>query len=276
MKKLLAAFALAPLLSHAAPWAPTLTATTAWHSNVSNADRSSDIIGALQLRADLATVQRLSLGRDDSLLFGARLETEAWTRFQSLNRAALSPTLSWAHKFGLGPFAPILSVDLAASGVAAHESRRSGFSGSAAFVWRQRLDELTRFSLTYERSRHDARATLFDRTGQEGAVSIARELPLNWTLTASARYRHGDILSYATPPRNDLVALAKIREANTTFDRNFTAYSLDAHSLTFGLALSRPLNDTTSLSLGYDYRRTTRQPVRYVNHLVSAAISRQF
>mgnify|MGYP001547938730 FL=1 len=278
MKKLLAALGLlvAPLLNHAAPWAPTLTATAVWQSNASNADRSADILGDLQFRADLAAQQRVSLGRDDSLLLGARLETEAWLRFDGLNRAALGPTVSWSHKFGLGPFAPVFSVELAASGVAAQESRRSGLAGSAALTLRKRLDEVTRVSLTYERARHDARATLFDRTGEESAASVSRELVPDWNLTATIRYRRGDVLAYSTPPRPDLVALSKIREANSTFDRAFIAYALDAHSLGGGLALSHPLNATSALTFGYDYRNTTRRPVRYINHLVSAALTHQF
>ncbi len=276
MKKLLAVLLLAPLLACAAGWAPTLTTTATWQSNASNADRASDIIGALQLRVDAASTHRFSLGRDDSLFLGARLEAEASPRFESLNRAALGPTLTYAHKFGLGPFAPIISVELASTGVAAHDARRSGLAGSAALAWRQRLDESTRFSLTYERARHDARATLFDRTGEEGSLGVSRELTPEWSLHATVRYRRGDVLAYATPPRTDLVALAKIRELNNTFGRPFVAYSLDAHTLGGALALTRTLDPATTLTLGYEYRDTTRQPVRYVNHLVSVAVTRQF
>ena len=276
MKKLLAALFITPLLASAAGLAPSLTTTAVWESNVSNADRASDIIGAFQLRAELASTHRISLGRDDSLLIGGRLAAEASPRFTDLGRAEFGPTLAWAHKFGLGPFAPVVSVELAAGGVAARDSRRSGLAGSAALAWRQRLDESTRFSVTYERARHDARATLFDRTGEEGSLGVTRDLASDWSLNATVRYRRGDVLAFATPPRADLVALAKIRELNSAFGRPLIAYSLDAHTLGGALALNRTLGAATTLTLGYEYRGTTRQPVRYVNHLVSVALTRQF
>jgi hypothetical protein len=72
------------------------------------------------------------------------------------------------------------------------------------------------------------------------------------------------------------VSLAKVRVPNTTFDRPLVAYSLDAHSTTGSLAVTRALDNATSLTFGFDYRDTTRQPLRYVNHLVSVALARQF
>jgi hypothetical protein len=276
VKKFLAALLLTPLLVSAAGWAPNLSTTATWQSNVTNADVSSDKIGDLQFRADLSSSQRFSLGHDDALIVGARLEADAWLRFDGLNRAALGPTLAWTHKFGLGPFAPVFSLELAGSDVGARESERSGLAGSVALVGRQRLDEATLVAFTYERTRHNARDGLYDRTGAEGALRVTRDLAAEWSLSATARYRRGDVLSYAAPPRNDLVALARDHDDNTTFGRDFIAYSLEAHTLAAALALSRTLDDATAFTLGYEYRDTTRHPVRYVNHLVSVALTRHF
>jgi hypothetical protein len=276
VKKLFAALLLAPVFASAAGWAPSVTTTATWQSNVTNADVSADILSAFQLHANLSSSQRFSLGHDDALIVGAQLEAETWLHYSGLNRAALGPTLAWTHKFGLGPFAPILSLELAASDVGLRESERSGIAGSAALAWRQRLDEATRFALGYERTRYDARDALYDRTGEEGSASVTRDLAAEWSVSATVRYRRGDVLAYASPPRNDLVALSRDRDPNTTFGRNFIAYSLEAHTASAALALNRTLNDSTALTFGYEYRDTTRRPVRYVNHLVSVALTRQF
>ena len=259
-----------------AGWAPNLTTTATWDSNASNASRSADIVGALELRVDTDTAQRVSLGGDDALLAGAHLAAEAWPRFDGLDHAALGPRLTWQHKFGLGALAPIFNVELAGDAVTARESGRAGLAGGVTLAWRKRLDDATRLALTHERTRHDARAAVFDRTGAETALELARDLDEHWSFTVAARWREGDVLSYATPPRPDLVPFAKVRVPVTTFDRPFVAYSLDARTLTAALALTRTLDVATSLTFGYERRDTERGPLRYVNHLVSATLVRQF
>jgi hypothetical protein len=62
----------------AADWTPDLATTAAWDSNTTNAARSSDVIGALQRRAEFEATRRISLGRNDALFRCAHLGTEAW------------------------------------------------------------------------------------------------------------------------------------------------------------------------------------------------------
>ncbi len=259
-----------------ADWAPNLTTTATWNSNATNADRSADIIGALALRAEAASSARFALGPDDALFAGVALQAEAWPRFDGLDRAALGPRLTWQHKFGLGALAPVFGVELAGDAIAARDTVRRARAGSVTFALRKRFDESTRATLTHERAREDAREYVFDRTGAETSFELVRDLDERWSLAFTARWRDGDVLSYATPPRPDLVALAHVRVTNTTFDRSFVAYSLEARSLTGGLALIRVLDEATSLTFRYDWRETERGTLRYVNHLVSAALARQF
>ena len=268
-----------PVLAFAgtpAGWAPNITTTASWNSNATNANRSADVIGALQLRADFAAVTRLALGTDDALLVGASISVEAWPRFDELDRIALGPRLAWTHKFGLGALAPVFSVELAADGIATNESVRRARAGSVTVALRKRFDDVTRVALTHERAREDARDFVFDRTGHETALTITRDFGEPWSLAVNARWREGVVQSYATPPRPDLVALARVRVPNTTFDRAMVVYSLDAHTLSGGLALNRALDPATALTFGYEWRDTSRGPLRYTNHLVSATLVRQF
>lgn len=278
-RRLALVLACLPALSVAADladWAPNITTAATWNSNATNADRSSDTIGAFQLRADASVTHRITVGRNDALFTGASLTAEAWPHFDGLDLASLGPRFAWQHKFGLGAFAPAFTLEFSGDAVFARESDRSGLTGGVTFALRKRLDSATRVSLAHERTRHDARAFVFDRTGHETTLELARDLDEHWSFNLAARYREGDVLSYATPPRPDLVALAKVRVPNTTFDRPFVAYSLEAHSLSGSLALNYALNDATALTFGYDFRDTTRRPLRYVNHLVSAALAHQF
>ncbi len=259
-----------------ADWAPNLTTTATWDSNATNASRSADTIGALALRADVTSAARFPFGPDDTFFAGAAIRAEAWPRFDGLDRAALGPRLTWQHKFGVGALAPVFDLELAGDVIGARESARTARAGSVTLALRKRFDAATRVSLTHTRAREDARELVFDRTGAETTAELVRDLDEHWSLAFTARWREGDVLSYATPPRADLVALAHVRVPNTTFDRPFVVYSLEARSLSGGLAVTRALADTTALTFRYDWRQTERGPLRYVNHLVSAAVARQF
>jgi hypothetical protein len=259
-----------------ADWTHDLTTTAEWDSNATNANRSSDVIGALQLLAEFESTCRISLGRDDALLLGGQLGVEAWPRFDGLDRAMLGPQLSWRHKFGLGAYAHLLSIELTGAAVAAHEEDRAGLAGSAAVVWRKRLDPTTRIALSYAWAREDARASVFDQSGQVGEFDLARDFDQRWSLSFAARWREGDVLSYATPPRPDLVSLARARMVVDTFDELRVAYSIDARTLGGSLAVSHAYNDTTSLTFGYAFLRTDSGSLRYVNHFVSVGLAHQF
>lgn len=277
-RRLVCFLACLPAFACAAPagWAPNITTTATWNDNATNADRSSDIISALELRVDAAVNHRLDLANNNALFVGAALAVEAWPRFEGLDHLNVGPRLAWQHKFGLGALAPIVGVAFAGDAVFTRESDRAGLFGAVSVTLRKRLDAATRFALTQEWSRHDARTAVFDRTGAESSLQLDRDLGERWQLSLIARWRTGDVLSYAMPPRPELVALAPARVPNSTFDRPFVAYSLDARTLTGAFALTRAIDDTTALTLRCEWRQTGRASLRYVNHLVSAALARQF
>jgi hypothetical protein len=256
---------------------PVLTATAEWNSNLTNSNRDSDVIGALRLRAELEAFSwRVALGHDDALVVGAGARADVCPRFDGLDQFALGPDLAWRHKFGLGALAPVFSVEAGADAVAARESDRAGFAGRARVAWSQRFDDAMQLVLSYEWSRHDARETVYDRTGREAAAELRYALDERWQVSAGATWREGDVLSYATPPRPDLVALARVRTTVDTFGSPRVAYSLSARTLGGSLAFTRSLGERSALTLRYEGRDTERSALRYVNHLVSTAISHQF
>lgn len=257
--------------------APVLSAAVEWNSNVTNSDRDADVIPALELDVGLGTeLGRISLGHDDTLVISAEGRAEIFPRFEELSQFIIGPEVAWRHKFGLGALAPVFSLELGADGIAARDSDRSGFAGRVRLEWSQRLNDATRFTLSYELARHDAQQTVYDRTGREAAVGISTAIDENWQVAVGGQWREGDVLSYATPPRPDIVALARVRMPVDTFGSPRVAYSLSARTLGGSVGLTRVLDARSSLTLGYEGRVTERSPLRYVNHLVSAAFNRQF
>ena len=88
-------------------------------------------------------------------------------------------------------------------------------------------------------------------------------------------YREGNVISYAVPPRPDIVALTSQRRIVTTFgtDPLYTAYRLrgqtNAISVTIGYAMTKYL----SVQLAYEYATTSHDPLQYENHLVEAKVA---
>lgn len=260
----------------AADWAPQITATATWDDNVTNANRDADRIGALHFAGEFEAGQRLSLTRELALLYGAEVDAEGWPRFDGLDRIAAGPTVALRYKNGIGPLAPTFTLRATGTLSVARESGRAGPEGNLSIIYAQGLTDATRLTAGITAARLDAHETVFARDGLEGFVELAHDFDPNWRLALAARWRQGDVVSYATPPRPDLVNLARVRVANDTFGRPMIVYSLEASSVGGAITLSRALDETTSLSLGVEWRETTRDPLVYVNRLVSLGVTRQF
>lgn len=267
---------LAAVCAGAQEWAPNLTVTTTWQDNATNAKPADDRISGLQFEADMIASHRYSLGRDDSLHPSAHFAAEWWPRFNGLTRGAAGARLAWRHKFGLGAFAPVVSVEVGADAVAAKESARRGTSSFLLATLRKRFNDTTQVALTQEFADHNARAAVFDRTGAETALEIGRDLADVARLTFRASYRNGDVLSHATPPRPDLVALAPNRMSVNTFGRTLTAYSIEARTLSAQIGFIRAIDENSAVIVGYEFRQTERAPLRYLNQLVSLTVVHQF
>ena len=269
-------FALAASGVRADGWAPALALTATWHDNASNANASTDRIGALQTGAELFLSERYSLARNDSLHLSARFAGDWWDRYSGLTRGAAGARVEWQHKFGLGALVPVVAVEIAADAVMANESGRRGTGTAVTFALRKRFNDLWRATLTREFARHDARWPVFDRAGAETALEIGRELTELTRFTLRLNHRKGDVLSYGTPPRPDLVALAPNRANVETFGRPMVAYSIDARTVGARASFVSALTEQSAVILAYEWRETERSPFHYVNHLVSLTLSHQF
>ncbi len=255
--------ALASLSARAAalPGEPTLRTTLRWHDNATNADLPADILPAFETVTEATVSPRRLLGRDDSLLLGARLLAELWPRYDGLDRIGLG--LAWQHKFALGPYAPTLRAEFTGDTLAARERPRDALLGTATLAYRQRLSTGTTLRLAHEWARTDARALAFDRTGRETTAQLSHQLTPARALTLTARLREGTVQAYSTPPRPDLIAKGKILTLVTTFDRDrpFVAYYCEARTRSGELRASRALGPRLALTLAAE-RRTPRDHPR--------------
>lgn len=272
----LVAVATVATLLRADDWAPNLTATAAWHSNATLADRSSDQLESLQINADILAGQRYPFGRDDALILTGHLAGDWWPRYNDLTRGAAGGRAEWRHQFGSDARAPAFALEGAADFVETKESGRRGFSTGVTASVRKRFNDVTRATLRHEVSWFNARYGTFDSAASETSLELDRDLTPRTRLTFSARFRDGDIVTYASGGRPDLEDRAPNRIELNTFDRLMTAYRIDAATWSGRAALVRALDDSSAIVISYEYRNTTRGPLRFPDHLLSVALVHQF
>lgn len=257
-------------------WAPNLTAAATWHSNATLADRSSDQLESLQLHADLLAGERYPVGRDDALHLTAHFAGDWWPRYHALTRGAAGGRAEWRHQFGPDPRALVVALEGSADFVEARERARRGFATGVAATARKRFDDFTRVTLRHQVIWFNARYATFDSAGSETSLELDRDLTPKTRLTFAARFRDGDIVTYASGVRPDLEDRAPNRMELDTFDRLMTAYRIDATTWSGRAALVRALDESSAIVVSYEYRNTIRGPLRFPNHLLSVALVHQF
>ena len=257
-------------------WAPNITTTAGWNGNTTNADRASDRIGTFHLGLELLSTRRYEAGRDDSFQLAGHLGGEWWTRFRGLGTLATGARADWRHKFGVSAVAPILVIEAYGDAIAAKESGRRGSASGVAISVRKRFDDLTRGTLAHEYSILNASHGVFDRTANETTLEVDRDLTDVSRLSFTARFRRGDVVSYASSPRPDLATLARRQVDLDTFGQTMTAYRIDATTWSARMAFLRALSLQTAWVLAYEWRQTERGPLRFTNHVTSTAWVHQF
>lgn len=269
---------LAPAALAGPAWLPSVGTAAAWNSNLTNANRPADILGALRLDADVSASRRQPLGRDDTLLVTLGARAEAWPRFDGLDRAGAGGRIAWQHKAGLGAFAPAFALEGAGEWMGARESGRAGLLGLLAISARSRIATHWVARIRHEHARNDARAAAHDRTGRETTLSAEWEAATGWRLSSSVALRQGDVLAHATPPRPDILREGRAMGLVTTFDRErpMMSYRLDARSLSWRLESSHQIGPDQTLTFAADYRDTTRGTVTYLNRSLTLGLGRRF
>lgn len=258
------------------PWAPNLTLAGTWHDNATNAIDEADQLDSLQLTADLLSWRDYELGRHDTLRLTAHLAGDGWPRYRRLLSGAAGGRAEWRHTLGTDPFAPTFSVEAAGDAFFAAERGRSGTTSALTAALRKRFNPHLRGAVLHEVGRHDARHAVYDRTSSETTLELGFDVSPASRLTLAARYRDGDVVSYATSPSAELASVTRVAESVNTFNRPHVASSFNARTWAARAAYLRAFDDASALVIAYEVRNTRAQPVRFTNQLLSVSIVHQF
>ena len=257
-------------------WAPNGTFSALWQSNVSNGDNANDRIGALQFSADAVASGHFDLTKNDVAHATVHLAADWFPRFVALERGAGGLRVDWQHTFGADAFAPVFRIEGGGDFVATGETARRGTLGAVTLDLRKRITETWRAALRERFERYDAKRSVFDGRGTETSLEIAHDLNDTTRLAVTGRWRDGDVVTYAEAATPELIAVAHDSAALRTFHRDMTAYRTDARTVGGKIALIHATAEDSAMILAYEYARTSRTALRFVNQTISVSFVEQF
>lgn len=268
---LLALAAVAFALRVDADWVRDFKTEGLFNDNVTRANRDADV------RDDFAFGASARVGRFEQsgawrLTLTGDFDSQLWSRFDDFDHVSAGATAAVRYKFGLGTKAPFVRIEGSARFADFRQDEQDGWRTRTAIVAGKRLTERLGVELGYRFDEVRANHRLFDQEGHSFSLRAAFDLTASTQLTAGYTLRRGDVISYARPPRPDLLALAHTSREVATFGEPFIAYNLDATSHTFSIGVSQAITQHFGVSVRYERQETSRSHISYLNNVVVAGL----
>jgi len=243
-------------------------------SNLSNSERASDVKSDWAWQSNVRVGDGFQLARDLRLNLGADLREQVWAQFDAFNNVAPGGTASLRYRFGLGRRAPWVLIEDRLAYAFFKENDRSGLDNRFRIRGGLGITERLSVEAAYTFDDYDARNPFWDLSGNSGALRLTFDVTSSLQVALGYLYRNGDVISYAIPPRPDLVALSSAHEPVNGFGSPpYTAYRLRGATNALSASAGYTLGKYFSVQVNYEYRNTTDGPLEYVNHLVEAKVA---
>lgn len=243
-----------------------MEASTTWAENLSRSAVSSDWRDALlfDTRVSASLLQQWTAGLVTTTRLDAALEQVP--RYSLNNAVSGGLGLTARQKFGWGPFAPALSLDVGLRGREARLDGDDGWTTSAALQAARRLTTSWRLALNGDWQHHSARHPIWDTRQHRLYASLTWDITDRLQLSHSNGRLWGEFTANASPTiwgRARSGALgALIRDYYRTvpqgvspaFGPDWVAYRVEGRVSFWWLELSPALGRNTSLPLRYESR----------------------
>jgi hypothetical protein len=258
-----------------AEWRFEAQSAALYNSNLSNSDRAADVEEDWAWRTDVRVGNAFQLSRDLRLNVGADLHGQLWNTYGGFNEIGGGASTGVRYRFGLGRQAPWISLENRIGYDGFQESMRSGCDESLGFHGGFAISERIALEAGYTFDNFAATDDFFDLQSHNANFRVIVDLTSSLQIAVGYRYREGDVISYAVPPRPDILMFASDDQPVTTFgtDPLYVGYKLlgrtHAVSVSAGWAITKYL----SIQAAYEYSVTLRNPLQYENHFVEAKVA---
>jgi hypothetical protein len=247
-----------------------------YESNASNSNLASDRLADGFFTAHLQAGTSGVWGRDWRWHAHLAGEGEQAFRFTGLSQIEGGVRLGVDRKFGLGWNAPRLQIDFYTAYRGSGQDGASGarLSPSLGVIWQ--LVERGGLSIRYLPQWFFAEGAVFYSGSQEGRIAGWFDLFPKTRLFADYLIRYGDVVSYATPPRPDLAAIAEVKEPTDVFGAERMVYRFDAWTHGVRAGFEQELTSWMKLRMAYRFEFTQRGSLNYANQIGEIGVRFKF
>ncbi|MFZ6801847.1 hypothetical protein [Undibacterium sp. Di24W] len=258
-----------------------------YDSNLGNA-KQPYIVG------DSSLMTSFTIGKqhfiDDSNLnfsYAAKLSNESFNQLTGLSRTGAGLQISGKNKFGLGPYAPSLSLGFGLERQAFRDKERNGTLHQIELKASKRLSEVFNLwaSLANEKNHADHQdrieynlpGTTFETSNRIYKLNLdfAQSESSIWNISYAVR--QGDVLVTTKADWNSNYTIARAIHPDKSFGVNRNTYRLDGSTQTLSAGLTHSIDANWSVNLNLQKNWTTIPAgMNYQRHGLSLSASYQF
>jgi hypothetical protein len=227
---------------------------------------------------------------DDSNLnfsYAAKLSNESFNQLTGLSRSSVGVQVNAKNKFGIGPYAPTISLSLGLERHAFRDKERNATSHQIELKANKRLSESMSLwaSVASEKNHadHQERVEYYFPGNTYETSNRIYKLNLDFTQSESNIWnisytlRQGDVLVTTKADWKYNYAIAHAIRPDKSFGANRDIYRLDGSTQTLSTGLTRSIDANWSMNLNIQKHWTTIPGgVNYQRHGVSLSASYQF
>lgn len=257
-----------------ADWRFEADTSAVYDSNLSNSERESDIKDDWSWHSNVRVTNGFQLTRDLRLNLSADISGQVWRRYYDFTNIRPAGSLGLRYRFGLGRTAPWVMVEDDVGYGSFIDDDRSGLDNRFRVSAGVGLTDRLAFEAGYLFEHFDARDPFWDWAGHTALARLTFDLTSSFQVSVGYSYRSGEVISYARPPRPDLVAIASERDIVDTFGfPNYTAYKLHGITNSVSVSAAYTLKKYVSIVMSYEYRNTFHSSLEYEGHVFEAKLA---
>ena len=264
-------------------------ASYTWAENLSRTSYAADRLNAAVYDGSVTAQWHRQLSGDWSAAWQAEAGVERVPAFPGLDRVHAGARFDLHRKFGLGPFAPVLTFNGGATRYELHEPGRSNWKTEAGVNLSQRLTETWRASAGGSWEEDYARDKPFDIRNRRVTVETTWDLTDHVQLSGGASRLWGELTANAN---QDIYARSLaggfgpiVRdyyntlpyEHSTAYGDDWVAYRIGGRADIWWLGATIALGENTSLPLRHESVKViNRANVSYRSEFWSLSIVHRF
>ena len=159
-----------------------------------------------------------------------------WDQYNAFNEIGAGASASLRYRFGLGPQAPWILLEERIGYDRFQETVRSGWGESLRLRGGIAISERIALEAGYIFGNFAAPDDFFDEQGHTANARVIIDLTSSLQVVLGYTYRAGNVISYAVPPRPDILMLTSELRPVTTFRTNISSTRIQRKRRLFDLA----------------------------------------